>query len=103
MSDKVIIRTQQVHSKPVTTVHNLKPGLDLDKIVKSMKASLSCNGHVAKDKNGKNILQLRGDFADDVESFLVSHSCVASKEDVEVPCTLVCCFLSEGLMLMSVV
>lgn len=84
MSDKVIVRTQQVHGKPVTTIHNLKPELDLDKISKSMKAKLSCNGHVAKDDDGKNIIQLKGDFADGAEEFLVSHSRVASKEDIEV-------------------
>ncbi|ODQ66784.1 translation initiation factor SU [Nadsonia fulvescens var. elongata DSM 6958] len=69
----VHIRIQQRNGrKTLTTVQGLPAEYDLKRILKVLKKDFGCNGHIAKDEEMGEVIQLQGDQRVKVSEFLVS-------------------------------
>jgi density-regulated protein DRP1 len=55
----------------VTHIRNLELfGLDLKKVAKRLAGKYACGASVVKDNNGKELVDVQGDFVDDLLDFL---------------------------------
>jgi translation initiation factor 1 len=66
------IRVQKrTNRKALTTVQGLPKKFSPEKILKSLKKKLACNGNVVDDPKMGEVIQLQGDQRKDVYEFLV--------------------------------
>jgi len=74
-SQIVHLRVQQRSARNrITIAENLADDLDLKRILKSLKKSLSCNGSIKRDeKTGREVLLLSGEQIVAVQCFLVTE------------------------------
>lgn len=72
--DHIHIRLQQRNGrKTITTVQGIPQEYDLKRILKVLKKDFGCNGHITKDEELGDILQLQGDQRQKVTDFLTSQ------------------------------
>lgn len=72
--DHIHIRCQQRNGrKTITTVQGLPQEYDLKRILKVLKKDFGCNGHITKDEELGEILQLQGDQRQKVTEFLTTQ------------------------------
>ncbi|VVT51274.1 uncharacterized protein SAPINGB_P006393 [Magnusiomyces paraingens] len=72
--DHIHIRCQQRNGrKTITTVQGIPKEYDFKKILKSLKKDFGCNGHINKDEELGEILQLQGDQRQKVTDFLTQQ------------------------------
>ena len=68
------IRIQQRNGrKTLTTVQGVPEEYDLKRILKVLKKDFACNGHIVKDTDMGEIIQLQGDQRAKVCEFLTSQ------------------------------
>lgn len=81
--EKCHIRVQQRNArKYITIIEGLSPDIDLKKVLKCMKKTLSCHGCIKTDKDENQIIQLSGDQRRELVNFLVENKIVENKADV---------------------
>lgn len=72
--DIIHIRCQQRNGrKTITTVQGLPQEYDLKRILKVLKKDFGCNGHINKDEELGEVLQLQGDQRQKVTEFLTTQ------------------------------
>ena len=80
---KVHIRIQQRNGKKsITSASGLPDSVDMKKILRILKKSLSCNGCINDDDEtlGK-VIQLQGDHRGNLRDFLIDQN-ICTKEDI---------------------
>merc|ERR1712146_451796 len=75
--DKVHIRVQQRSGrKSITTIQGLSADLDLKKILKAFKKTLSCNGSIIEHDQYGRVIQVQGDQRKSIKEFLIEEEVV---------------------------
>jgi len=70
----VTIRVQKRNGKKcITIITGFAKDLDLDKILKHLKKTFSCNGSISNDEKFGEVLKLTGDKKENVYKFLISE------------------------------
>lgn len=75
LGTKIIISVQR-GKNTVTKIEGIPDQYSLAKLVKKLKAkdTLSCGGHIAKDKDtGREFIVLQGSFSAEVSTFLIQQ------------------------------
>ncbi len=81
---KVIISGKQRNSRQyITFISGLADDLDIEKILKYMKKTFSCNGTILHDEKVGEVLLLTGNKKNDVYNFLIEQE-IYSKDDIAV-------------------
>ena len=70
----VTIRVQQRNGKKcITIITGIAEDLDLDKILKYLKKTYSCNGSICNDEKFGEIITLSGDQKENVYNFFIKE------------------------------
>ena len=70
----VTIRVQQRNGKKcITIIAGIAEDLDLDKILKYLKKTYSCNGSICNDEKFGEIITLSGDQKENVYNFFIKE------------------------------
>lgn len=79
--NKYHIRVQQRNGrKCITTLDGLEEDLDLKRICRAMRNCFSCNGTVAKQKDGSEVIQLQGDQRETIKQWLLDMEIILKNE-----------------------
>ena len=74
---------QRTSRKYITIIEDLDiidTQIDLNKIVKYMKKTFFCNGSIKKTKDGKTIINLKGDQRDNIKKILLDKKIVKESQ-----------------------
>ena len=70
----VHIRVQQrTGRKSVTTVQGLNPKLNFERVNKEFQKRWGCNGTVIDDKQAGKVIQLQGNWSENIKQFLLEE------------------------------
>ena len=79
---KIHIRIQQRNGKKsITTVSGLPSTLNFKNTLKIFKKSLNCNGCVATDEEGGQVIQVQGDQRFNIKSYILENN-ISLQEDI---------------------
>ena len=71
---EVHIRVQQRNGrKSVTTVQGLNPKLNFERVNREFQKRWGCNGTVIDDKQAGKVIQLQGNWSENVKQFLLEE------------------------------
>jgi len=75
------IRVQQRKKrKYITIIESLPDDLDLKRVLKALKKTLQCNGHLREDKDGLTVICLQGDQREKSKDFLIKYNIFTNEE-----------------------
>eukprot|EP00331_Platyophrya_macrostoma_P014128 CAMPEP_0176433452 /NCGR_PEP_ID=MMETSP0127-20121128/16030_1 /TAXON_ID=938130 /ORGANISM="Platyophrya macrostoma, Strain WH" /LENGTH=103 /DNA_ID=CAMNT_0017815881 /DNA_START=55 /DNA_END=366 /DNA_ORIENTATION=+ len=70
----VHIRVQQRNGKKaITTVQGLNPNLNFVRLTRAWREKWGCAANVVKDPEFGNVVQLQGNWADNIKQFLIEE------------------------------
>lgn len=71
---EVHIRVQQRNGKKaITTVQGLNPALNFDRVTRAWREKWGCAANVVKDSEFGSVVQLQGNWADNIKQFLIEE------------------------------
>ena len=82
-NSKIHIRIQQINGKKsITSATGIPSNQDFEKMLRTLKKSLSCNGCIKTDtETGGNVIQLQGDKRVSIRDYLIDKG-ICLKEDI---------------------
>lgn len=82
VNNKIHIRVQQrTNRKFITLCENLDSKLNFNRVLKSLRKQLSCNGNIILDKDDNQIIKLQGDQHEGLMKFLTETG-ICMKDDI---------------------
>ena len=83
MQGKIHLRAQQRTSRKFITIiqglDNINQQVDYKELLKKLKKKLCCNGCIVDHKEYGEVLQLQGDFREDIKKILMKKYEIESK------------------------